>query len=225
MEDELFQHEGFWLPDGERHWLFEGLGEYQHADRDEAFSYVRDWTLALDVGANIGIFTKAFAERFEKVVAFEPIPEIRACLERNVPANVTVEPFAVSDRPGEVIMQQTVKSSGGSYIANHPEIAVPAVANLAGHRAIPVQVRTLDSFGFERVGLIKLDIQGAEYLALKGAKETISRCRPVVLIEEKPRKDDPLDLENARRASEFLLALGMVPKGKPVGDRSYVFED
>ena len=221
----MFQHEGFWLPDGERHWLFEGLAEYQQADRDEAFTYVRDWTLALDIGANIGIFTRAFAERFDKVVAFEPIPDIRACLERNVPANVSVEPFAVSDRPGEVIMQQTVKASGGSYIANHPEIAVPAVANLAGPRAIPVELRTLDSFGFDRVGLIKLDIQGAEYLALKGAEQTIRRCRPVVLIEEKPRKGDPLDIENSKLASEFLLDLGMVAKGKPVGDRSYVFED
>src|SRR5688572_23762703 len=107
----MFQHEGFWLPEGEQHWLFEDLANYQGADRDEAYSHVKNWTLALDVGANVGIFTRSFAERFEKVVAFEPIPDVRACLERNVPDNVVVEPFAVSDRAGEVIMQQTVKTS------------------------------------------------------------------------------------------------------------------
>lgn len=221
----MFQHEDFWLPEGEQHWLFKDLGEYQRDGRDEAYTHVRNWTLALDVGANIGIFSKAFAERFTNVVAFEPIPEIRACLERNVPANVSVQPYAVADRPGEVIMRQAVKTSGGSFIANHPDIAVPAIAKLEGPRAIPVELRTIDSFGFEQVGLIKLDIQGAEYLALKGAEQTIRRCRPVVLIEEKPRMDDPLDVANSKRASEFLLMLGMIPKGKPGGDRSYVFED
>jgi FkbM family methyltransferase len=221
----MFQHEGFWLPEGEQQWLFQDLADYQHADRDEAYSHVRNWTLALDVGANIGIFTRAFAERFDKVVAFEPIPDIRACLERNVPGNVSVEPYAVSDRAGEVIMRQVVKSSGGSFIANDPNVAVPASAKLTGPRAIPVELRTIDSFGFDEVGLIKLDIQGAEFLALKGAEETIRRCRPVVLIEEKPRKEDPLDMANCKRAADFLLSLGMVAKEKPVGDRTYVFED
>jgi len=221
----MFQHEDFWLPDGEQQWLFSGVADYQRADREEAYAHVREWTLALDVGANIGVFSRAFAERFERVVSFEPIPDIRQCLERNVPDNVTVEPCAVSDRPGQLIMRQVVKASGGSFIANHPDIAVPTTRELTGKRAIPVDVRTIDSFGFEKLGLIKMDIQGAEYLALKGAEETIRRCRPVIMVEEKPREDDPLDVENCKRASEFLLSLGMVPKSKKIGDRVYVFED
>jgi FkbM family methyltransferase len=220
----MFQHEDFWLPDGEQQWLFPRVADYQRADREEAYEYVRDWTVALDVGANIGIFSRAFAGRFRKVVAFEPIPGIRECLERNVPANVTVQPYAVSDQPGRLIMRQVVKSSGGSFIANHPDIAVPSKRELSGPRAIPVDVRTIDSFGFDNVGLIKMDIQGAEYLALKGAEETIRRCRPVMMVEEKPREGDALDMENCRRASEFLLSLGMVAKSKRIGDRVYVFE-
>jgi FkbM family methyltransferase len=220
----MFQHEDFWLPDGEQQWLLADLADYQRPDREEAFAYVRDWTLALDVGANIGIFSRAFAERFRRVTSFEPIPDIRQCLKRNVPDNVTVEPFAVSDQPGRLIMRQVVKASGGSFIANHPDIAVPAKRELTGPRSIPVDVRTIDSFNFEGLGLIKLDIQGAEYLALKGAEETIRRCRPVIMVEEKPRLDDPLDVANCKRASEFLLSLGMVPKSKRVGDRVYVFE-
>jgi len=220
----MFEHEGFWIPEGERQWLFSDLADYQKADREQAFRYVRNWSLCLDVGANIGIFTRAFAERFERVVAFEPIPDIRACLERNVPANVSIEPVAVSDRTDRLIMRQVVKSSGGSFIANHPEIAVPESRELTGPRAIEVDVRTIDSFGFENVGLIKMDIQGAEFLALKGAAETIRTSRPVILIEEKPRPDDALDMANCKRASEFLLELGMTPKEKLVGDRVYVFE-
>lgn len=221
----MFQHEGFWLPEGEQQWLFSDLADYQREDREEAYPFVRDWSLALDVGANIGIFSRAFGAKFDRVVSFEPIPDIRACLEKNVPGNVTVEPYAVSDEPGQLIMRQVVKSSGGSFIANHPGIAVPAKSDLSGPRAIPVEVRTIDSFEFSTLGLIKMDIQGAEYLALKGAEQTIRRCRPVILVEEKPRKDDALDVENCRRASDFLLSLGMTPKSKRVGDRVYVFED
>lgn len=219
----MFQHDGFWLPEGEQHWVTSGLEDYQSAGREAAYRYVRNWEVAIDVGANIGIFSRAFAKKFRNVVAFEPIPEVRECLERNVPENVMVMPYAVSDCPGELIMRQLVKTSGGSFIANHPEVAVPSGTQLKGRRAIPVEVRTMDGFGFEQVGLVKMDIQGAEHLALRGGKETIARCRPVILIEEKPR-NGPLDDENCRRASAFLISLGMTPREKCGPDRVYVFD-
>ncbi|MGH7026686.1 FkbM family methyltransferase [Brevundimonas sp.] len=212
------------MPDGEQHWLMPDLASYQSPGREAAFGYVKNWGRALDIGGNIGIFARAFAMRFDEVVSFEPIPGIRECLARNVPDNVVVQPFAVADKAGELIMQQLVKGSGGSFIANHPEVATPTSKMPTGERAIHVQVRTIDSFDFDHVDLMKLDIQGAEYLALKGAEQTLRRCRPVVLIEEKPRPGDELDAENARKAAAFLIALGMTPKEKPGGDRVYVFE-
>lgn len=220
----MFKHEDFWLPDGEQHWLVDNLAAYQSPGREAAYGYVSDWSRALDIGGNVGIFAKDFASRFEQVVTFEPIPGIRACLERNVPSNVAVQPYAVADAPGELIMHQLVKGSGGSFIANHPEVATPTNEPPKGERAITVEVRTIDSFDYDAVGLIKLDIQGAEYLALKGARDTILRCHPVVLMEEKPRKGDALDEENARRAAQFLIELGMTPREKPGGDRVYIFE-
>lgn len=221
----MFQYQDFWLPEGERHWLSQDLEGYQLADRQEAYKHVRNWSLALDLGANIGIFSRDFAKRFDQVVAFEPIPAIRECLERNVPGNVRVEPFALSDRAGDAIMRQVVKSSGGSFIANDPEIAAPSAFALTGPRAITVQLTTIDSYSFDGVGLIKLDIQGAEHLALKGAENTIRRCRPVISMEEKPRAGDVHDMANCKKAAEFLMSLGMTPKKKALGDRAYVFED
>ena len=220
----MFKHEDFWLPDGEQHWLMPDLADYQSPGRQAAFNYVRDWGRALDIGGNIGIFARAFAARFDEVVSFEPIPGIRECLVRNVPSNVVVQPFALADQPGELIMHQLVKGSGGSFIANHPGVATLTREMPTGNRAVPVEVRTVDSFEFDRVNLMKLDIQGAEYLALRGAEDTIRRCRPVILIEEKPRAGDELDAENARKAAAFLISLGMTPKEKPGGDRVYIFE-
>lgn len=220
----MFLHETFWLPDGEQHWVQADLAQYQSAGRDIAFGYVTDWSRAIDIGGNIGIFTRSFASRFVEVVTFEPIPEIRECLTLNVPRNVMVQPFALADEPGELVMHRLVKGCGGSFIANHAGVATPTSELPVGRKRVVVEVRTLDSFEYESAGLIKLDIQGAEYLALKGSEQTITRCRPVVLMEEKPRPGDDLDAENAKKAADFLIQLGMTAKEKLGGDRVYIFE-
>ena len=86
-----------------------------------------------------------------------------------------------------------------------------------------VEARTLDSFEFASVGLIKLDIQGAEYSALIGARETILRHRPVLLIEEKPFNAQSAAF--VQKASELLISYGLTPKEKAQADRVYVFDD
>lgn len=222
----MFEHNGFFLPDGDRHFVDhfgDDLTAYQAADREAAYGHVQQWRTAVDLGANIGLFSSQFAKRFETVWAFEPIPDIRACLERNVPENVIVQPFAVGDRPSVQKMHQTVKNAGGSFIFDHPDIPVPPSNPPSANRIIDVEVRTLDSFDIENVDLIKLDIQGAEYLALRGAEQTIKRWKPVIMIEEKPRLDDPIDVANVQKASDLLVSWGMSPQEKARGDRVYTF--
>lgn len=222
----MFQHGGFYLPEGDEHFVRhygDDLASYQAADREAAYKYVRQWRTAVDLGANIGLFSRAFAGRFETVWAFEPVERIRACLELNVPGNVIVQPYAVGDRPSIQRMHRTVKNSGGAYIFDHPDIPTPNKDAPPPHRSVEVEVRTLDSFDITEVDLIKLDIQGSEYLALKGGEQTIRKYRPVILIEEKPRLDDPLDIENVRRAADLLTSWGMTAREKLVGDRVYSF--
>ena len=50
-----------------------------------------------------------------------------------------------------------------------------------------VEVRTLDSFGFTDVDLIKIDVEGHEYSVLEGSLLTIQRCKPILLIEIEQR--------------------------------------
>jgi FkbM family methyltransferase len=214
----------FYFPDGEAHFAQFGdkVGDYGKLDRDAAYPYVKQWRRALDVGANVGIFSVDFARRFEEVVAFEPVPRTRECLALNAPANVRVEPYAIADEPGVLRMHSTTQNCGGSFISNHPQVKTPEYKPIAS-ASIEVQVRTIDSYNFDAVDLIKLDIQGAEYLALVGARETILRHRPVIMLEQKPVI--PEHAHFFKMASKMLRSWGMKPKEKARSDRVYIFED
>ncbi len=214
---------GLFFPNTEKHFTQYGgaIEDYGRPDREAAYRYVRHWRRALDVGANVGIFARDFATRFEEVVAFEPMPKTRECLALNIPANVRIEPVAVANKPGVLKMYRT-KASGGSFICNHPKIVTPDFE--PGAKTYEVQVRSIDSFQFGPVDLIKLDIQGADHLALVGARETILRHRPVLMVEEKPFSD--AHAEQIRMTSKLLRkSYGMTAKEKVRTDRVYVFED
>lgn len=194
---------------------------YGQQDRDAAYKYVKRWRCAVDVGANVGIFACDFAKRFDAVVAFEPMPLTRECLAANVPPNVRVQGYALSDEAGTLEMYRA-GSSGASFVLNHPRVVLPE-GPLKARRNVEVQARTIDSFRFDAVDLMKLDIQGAEYVALRGAGETIRRHQPVIMVEEKPYND--AHAESIRKAAELLLSYGMKAKEKVRTDRIYVFED
>ena len=199
-------------------------------DRQAAYRYVKRWRRALDIGANVGVFSRAFARRFDEVIAFEPMPRARKCLALNVPSNVCVQPFAMTDKCGPVKMYKT-SSCGASFICNHPEVVRP-IEDLKPSKVVKVEGRTLDSFDFNAVDLIKLDIQGSEYAALLGARETILRHRPVILIEEKAASVEKVGaaahaewLAIIAKTGELLKSYGMTAKEKAKTDRVYVFED
>lgn len=215
---------GLYFPDGEMQFTQYGdaVGDYQKRDRDAVYPYVKNWRRALDIGANVGIFSRAFAEKFDEVVAFEPMPPTRECLMLNVPANVRVEPYALADEPGILKMYRT-KGSGASFICDHAQVMIPEGVQLKQGRIVEVEVRTIDSYQFDAVDLMKMDIQGAEYAALIGARETILRHRPVIMVEEKPFSE--AHREFVRKTTDLLMSLGMKPKEKAQSDRIFVFED
>lgn len=211
---------GLYIPDGDEHFvkLGDALEHYQEPQRLKAFEFVSDWDCAVDLGAHVGIFSRHFAQHFKKVIAFEPTETTRSCLERNVPENVTIVPFACGDHHGEVLFRRHIKNSGGT------EIAFDGARASSGLEYYTVQMITLDSMELEGVGLIKIDIQGAEPLALRGAARTLVRCKPVVLIEEKPfgGKGASGSVEHIKESREILLSYGYREGEKVGADRIYL---
>lgn len=221
----MFVSGGLYLPDGDTHFkrLGDQLVDYQRPQRKKAHSYVTDWSLAIDVGAHCGIFSRHFAQHFVKVLAFEPVPELRQCLALNTPANVEIMPYAVSDQVGRCLMLPMLDiNSGGSFIADDARLDTHKVS-LSTPGLLDVEQITIDSLRLERLGLIKIDVQGADHLVLAGAAETLVRCRPVVLVEEKPIGGPTGSTEHIAIIHTLMTKLGATAREKVGADRIFTF--
>jgi FkbM family methyltransferase len=165
-----------------------------HEDYEPAvFHYlktkVRPGATVLDVGAHVGLFTVLLARWAGpkgQVFAFEPTPLTRTALIDHLTLNdvagqVTVCPFAVSDKEG---------SSAVYTVSNSPENTLsPIHGRLPNAEAVEIEVTTLDAFcGSRRIrpDLIKIDIEGFELHALRGAKQILVHHRPTVVVEMHP---------------------------------------
>lgn len=213
-----------WFPDGEDHFTnpkFHPVEDYQRPQRDKALKYVTDFSLAIDVGAHVGIFSRHFAQQFERVLAFEPTPRPRECLERNVPDNVEIVPSAVSDFIGTCEIY-VGGNAGGSFISNDPRVDQPDVEP---GEIISAPVTMIDALGLDRLGLLKIDAQGSDHLVLYGARDTILRCRPVVLVEEKPIGGPTGSIAHFKVINDFLLSLGAKRRAKVGADVIYTLKD
>lgn len=141
----------------------------------------------LDIGANIGMISLPLARRYPDLVvhAFEPGPHQAALLQRSISENrlddrVFLERVALGDRCGENLfaVHSTVHASGDGLIDT---------GRAGPSQLIRVQMWTLDNW-WERkkrpvVHLVKIDVEGAELLVLKGARSFLSQARPVVVFE------------------------------------------
>ena len=168
---------GWWLPAKESHLgrFIRTTGEYQKPHRDHALSHVKNWDVALDVGAHVGLWARDLCSRFGHVHCFEPVAEHRECFVKNITAdNFTLYPVALGESDGMVKMAIDPENTGGTHI---DQVVVG-----------DIPMKTLDSYGFEKVDFIKIDCESYEVNVLKGGAETLKRCKPIICIEQKPHK-------------------------------------
>jgi FkbM family methyltransferase len=139
----------------------------------------------LDVGANIGWYAVRFARRMPHahVHAFEPVPTTHAYLRRNIEINgvgaqVSPHPLGLSETSGT--MEFFVSPTNGT------NASLLNVANASDARSVSAQVSTLDAWAAEHAvvpDFIKCDVEGAELLVFRGARQTLARHRPAVFAE------------------------------------------
>ena len=136
---------------------------------------------AIDVGCNRGYYSYALAKLAARVEAFEPNPALAAFARRKLGAKVRVHQAAVANRAGRETFYIPRDPSG---VDSH---LVGNLGNLYPDRdnaVCTVDVVTLDGFaGLDNVGFIKIDVEGAELAVIEGARATIARWQPNLLVE------------------------------------------
>lgn len=179
-------------PDGDTQLLavFDEVADVEtilaHVERHSHFRF------CVQAGGAAGVWPKRFAMVFDHVMTFEPNPLCFECLIKNAPeSNVYHYPFALGshDDVCEMAIPPKHDNNVGAWYAR------------VGVGAIPV--RHLDAFALVDVGLIQLDVEGGELAALIGAQETIARCRPVIVLEEKPLPHLPVPTARRYLEAEF----------------------
>lgn len=146
---------------------------------ENAFPHITDWSLAIDVGAYVGTMTVRMAQRFERVIAIEPVPEAFECLKKNVPGNVEVLNLSCGAKSGVFPYARQPDSGHAHFLSKHIE--------KYGEFGVSEMVR-LDDLSLNP-GFIKIDAEFTDEQVIEGSVETIRRCRPVLMVEFKGRKD------------------------------------
>jgi FkbM family methyltransferase len=198
----------FWIPDVDarwgRHWLKSnrlfrrGRGP-KVEDIEEALGYCRRWTLAIDGGANVGAYSRVLMGHFQRVIAFEPAPDTFACLIRNLQewgaaGRVEAHQKALSDRVESVSLgTEPGRRSPSRRVVGDGDIASVCI----------------DDLGLTDLAFLKIDVEGYEERALRGAGATLLRCRPLVMFEDKPKKSSHFG--DPGGAHRYLESIGMRP--------------
>jgi FkbM family methyltransferase len=197
----------FWFPDGETQMLeeVERTGSWQLGRLHAALRHLDPHRrrTALDVGAHVGTWARELARHFQRVVAFEPVPETYECLCGNVTARegcrVELHNLAVADRTATWAFFPDDRwgpgNTGGTFLL--PE---------GGGEEIPIRSVLLDSMDFTGLDFVKIDVEGMEAQVLEGGARTLARHRPLIVWENKPRfaNRNP----HSRTSEEVLGSLG-----------------
>lgn len=178
--------------------IFEKYGDHFETHHLEVgLQYVQQWRVALDGGASYGSWTRRLSEKFDNVVAFEPVDDIYDCLVLNTNqcTNVKLHHAALGeDHKSVTVGEGKIYPNAGcaTYIGEGDTPMVP-----------------IDSLELNVLDFLKIDIEGYELKALEGAKETLLRCRPVIMFEENMRGEVEHGIALGL-CGEFLESIGAV---------------
>jgi FkbM family methyltransferase len=199
------------------HWRkrLKGLETMLGEDEIQLLPYLcRKDKLSIDVGAAGGVYAIHMA-RYSRTIAFEPRRQQSSelmLMARYGELPIAVEPIALSDKAGTITMRVLDEDPGRSTIEQANDLNDPDGSSVS---QVLVDRKTLDSYLLEDVGVIKIDVEGHEISVLAGAKETLTRCNPSIIIEVENRHrpnavDDVRSFLEGQRYSGYFFLNGLL---------------
>lgn len=192
---------------------------YQREYDDYIFRFLlprlKTFERAFDIGANIGIYTIFLAQHVPRLDAFEPeplvVPRLRRNLELNGLSNVTIHECCIGMNRADVPFVRSDRRNQG--------VGRIAVEQLDGWSRPCISLDQFLGRSITESCLIKIDIEGAELLAIRGAQQALAnRSAPVCLLievhpEEVATLGGSLDELNSLLSSLSLRVHGLTPEG------------
>lgn len=165
--------------------------DQSHIDRLTSLVKNIDKPIVVDIGANLGWFSFELknANPDSTIFAFEPQKTIYYMLCGSIVLNCFNDIHAYHMAMGDTnaiiqvpVFDYSVVSNFGGVEIDPYRVHKENIGQSAT-KFEPVTLRTLDSFNFSRLDILKVDVEGMEEKVLVGAIETIKRCKPIIFIE------------------------------------------
>lgn len=167
--------------------------------------------VVVQAGGNCGFYVKQYAELFRMVYTFEPDPLNFYCLNLNVTGRNVIKIQACLGEKNELVgLGNYLNDSGSTHVKQDQ-----------GEQSVVPTMR-IDDLKLHTCDLIHLDIEGYELFALKGAVDTINRCKPVIACEN-PGIWSGRYSYNRTDFESFLSTLGYSFKCDAGGDNIYTY--
>jgi len=164
----------------------------------------------VDIGANIGfhsLIASAVTGPDGNVLAFEPLPRLQQQMQKSIESNnfsnIVIKPVALGMSYGSANLSLVEENIGASSIQ---DVSIDRVVS----DIVTVPVRTLDSYREElsRIDLVKIDIEGTEYEALRGGEKILLKFKPVIILEFSPHVYEKDFTGKSLVLYEYLKGLG-----------------
>ena len=208
--------------------IIENFDIQQESDLYIAESLVSPQSHFIDIGANIGVYTKYLSKFVGKVISIEPVPNTYSVLEHIIArfnlTNVEPKQIAISNKVGKTVI--TVPNVEGTI--NYYRASIDNSVNQSDMK-LEVQTETIDSLFLESgddISLIKCDVEGHELACIQGSIKFLENYKPAWLIEISGNPDDPkssakqlFKIMESFGYSVWLFENGKVKK-REIGDES-----
>lgn len=137
----------------------------------EISEFCKSKRTVIQAGGHCGLYAYQYSKLFEKVFTFEPEDLNHFCLTENLTGlkNIQINKCALGNEKSSISLNINRKNCGNHSVNTNELGDIPLLP--------------IDSFKIENVDLIHLDLEGFELYALQGAKKTIKRNKPVIVLE------------------------------------------
>lgn len=188
----MVRKRGWWWPDYDvkAYKIIPGIAE---TSIPIGVDYVTKRKVVLQAGGNVGIYPFHLAKHFETVFTFEPDSELFECLVRNCDGidNIKAEMTGLSSSNEGGMLAKSIVNAGSARF---------------GYTGKHVPTKTIDSLDLEQCDLIWLSTNGCNHSVILGARETIERCKPVIILHE-----SHAERPDAREELESYQSVDVIP--------------